>query len=70
MPGFWFLSLWKYIHIGRVQKEHGITDSFVCDIAPMSQAAVEGTRKGAAKGEEGGLFAYDCPVDHGKKWHF
>ena len=51
------LSLWQYLHISKLQKEHGMTDSFVSDIAPMPQVVVAGLRKGEAEGggEEGDL---------------
>lgn len=34
------LDLWKYIHISRLQSQHGIEDSFVDDIVPLTAAAI------------------------------
>lgn len=34
------LDLWKYIHISRLQSEHGIQDSTVEDIAPLTAAVL------------------------------
>lgn len=34
------LDLWKYVHISRLQSEHGIPDSAVDDIVPLTAAAL------------------------------
>lgn len=35
------LGLWKFLHISRIQSEHGLTDSFVSEIIPMPQAVAQ-----------------------------
>ena len=45
------LDLWKFLHISRLQKEYGISDSFVNDIAAMAPSIVKGMRA-ESKGEE------------------
>ena len=34
------LDLWKFIHTSRLQSEHGLQDSFVEDIVPLSAAVL------------------------------
>lgn len=34
------LDLWKYIYISRLQSEHGIPDSTVDDIIPLTAATL------------------------------
>ena len=34
------LELWKYIHINRLQRDHGIQDSVLDDIVPLTAAAL------------------------------
>ena len=34
------LDLWKYLHISKLQREHGIQDSTVEDIVPLTAAAL------------------------------
>lgn len=34
------LELWKYIHISRLRSEHGIQDSMVEDIVPLTAAVL------------------------------
>ena len=48
------LELWQFLHTERLQKEHGLTDSFVSEVVPMSQAVLEGFRK-KREGEEQAL---------------
>lgn len=38
------LGLWKFLHISRLQKEHGMSDSFVDEIVPMAPSVVEGMK--------------------------
>ena len=35
------LGLWKFLHISRVQTEHGLTDSYVSEVIPMPQAVAQ-----------------------------
>ncbi len=39
------LELWKFIHISRLQKEYGISDADLSEIAPMAPSVIEGMNK-------------------------
>lgn len=43
------LDLVKFFHIGRMQSEQGMTDSFVAEIAPMPRAVAQEVKEGEAE---------------------
>ena len=45
------LALWKFLHISQLQKEHGLTESFVSEIVPMPQSAVQGLASDGSQGD-------------------
>ena len=56
------LDLWKYVHISKLQSEHGIQDSFVEDIVPLTAAVLLNRSEKEAE-EEPPLISERVKVD-------
>ena len=46
------LDLWKFIHISQAQKQYGLSDGFVAEIAPMSAAKIKEMKRIETQQEE------------------